>query len=148
MSAIKVDTYGGSYNKETSVNFYSSQVSVRFPAMPTEITYKMPESAAFEVYSYTSQLDDLFFKLKKISPDAALELKTQLRDEIWPDDSSEAKRIEQDFKAEMDEIVSHLTALLKAKMLAFVEEKVSLQHRDAQRVIEKYRAILQDKLGE
>lgn len=148
MSAIKVDTYGGSYNKETSVNFYSSQVSVRFPAMPTEITYKLPDDAAFEVYTYTSQLDDLFFKLKKISPDTALELKTQLRDEIWPDDGGDVERVETEFKAEMDEIVSHLTALLKARMLAFVEEKVSMQHYSAKQIIEKYRAILQDKLGE
>lgn len=126
--AIKVSTSGSMHDNELVTLFPGdSRFDIRFPGMPTELTYKLPDGIEFGYslfYEFSKRFDDQLDEIfKKHGSEAMKKARRAMSETLFPKDERGTRDIDEEVKAELAEIIEHLTSLLKAKMLEYVHAK-------------------------
>lgn len=151
--AIKVSTSGSMYSGEYVTLFPSdSRFDMRFPGMPTELTYKLPEGMEFGYslyYEYAKAHDELLMGISRKHGNAVMkDARKAMSSLMFPRSKDDDKTIDDEIKEELTEVIQHLTALLKAKMLEYVHAKHDAEVTRMEANTKKAHQFLQQVLEE
>jgi hypothetical protein len=149
--AIKVSTSGSLYNGEYVTLYPSdSRFDMRFPGMPTELTYKLPEGMEFGYslyYEYTKAHDEVLMDIsRKHGGEVMKAARKAMSSLMFPRSKDNDETIDTEIKEELTEIIQHLTTLLKAKMLEYVHAKHADEVQRMEANTEKAKQFLQQVL--
>ncbi len=149
--AIKVSTSGSLYNGEYVTLYPSdSRFDMRFPGMPTELTYKLPEGMEFGYslyYEYTKAHDEVLMDIsRKHGSEVMKAARKAMSSLMFPRSKDNDETIDTEIKEELTEIIQHLTTLLKAKMLEYVHAKHADEVQRMEANTEKAKQFLQQVL--